>query len=517
VLNPDAIRTTMRRSFSPTAFPDRPVDLLAFIAGLILPLAFAPYGLYPLAILAPAALFWSWLGCSPRRALWRGLLFGLGTFGVGVSWIQESFQFSFVPPLVALALTAGFVGFLACYPAVLGYLLARLSTGGHVQRLLLAFPAAWVMAEWVRGWFLTGFTWLQLGYSQADSPLRHLAPLGGVYLLSWVCAFSAAALVLVIVDSGRRRWLGIPLAAAVWIAALGFAGVRWSEPAGAAQPVALLQGNVSQDLKWRPDQRAPTLGRYLGLTRGSEDARLIVWPETALPGFYQSFTDYLARLDSEVRQRQATILLGVPYRETAGSPVHNSVAVVGGDGGLYHKRHLVPFGEYLPLKGFLGPLTEVLRIQVSDFSPGPDKPPTLEAAGFTVGVSICYEVTFGREVREALPAAQLLINVTNDAWFGDSIGPHQHLQIARMRALETGRYLLRAANTGISAVIGPDGRIIARSRQFRTEILKAMVPPMTGTTPYVRFGDRPVLAALFLLLAVNITLTRRARSGPDAA
>jgi len=507
----------MRTGLSPNAFPDRLVDLLAFIAGLILPLAFAPYGLYPLAILAPGVLFWSWLECSPRRALWRGLLFGFGTFGLGVSWIQESFQFSFVPPLVALVLTGGFVLFLSCYPALLGYLLARLGSGGKAQRLLLAFPAAWVLAEWVRGWFLTGFTWLQLGYSQVDSPLRHLAPLGGVYLLSWVCAFSAAALVLVIADRGRGRWLGIPLVALVWMAAVGLAGIPWSEPAGAAQPVALIQGNVSQDLKWRPDQRGPTLARYLGLTRGSEEARLIVWPETALPGFYQSFTDYLARLDAEVRPRQAAILLGVPYRESANSPVHNSVAVVGGDGTLYHKRHLVPFGEFLPLKGFLGPLTQVLRVQVSDFSPGPDAPPMLEAAGFKLGVSICYEVAFGDEVREALPAAQLLVNVTNDAWFGDSIGPHQHLQIARMRALETGRYLLRAANTGISAVIGPDGRIIARSRQFRAEVLKAAVPPMMGATPYVRFGDRPVLAALFLLLAVTITLTRRGRTAADAA
>lgn len=499
----------------------RVADALALGAGLVLPLAFAPFDLYPLAVLALAVLFALWLGVRPARAAWRGWLFGLGQFGFGVWWIHESFRFSDVSPPLAVFLTAVLVAALALYPALAGYAATRFFSGGDLRgslalrrtHLLLVFPAAWMLVEWLRGVLFTGFTWLQVGYSQIAGPLAGIAPVLGVYGVGWLVALSAAALVLAFYEPGRWRAGAFVALLAVWTLTGALRTVDWTVPAGPPMRVALVQGNVPQSIKWLPDERAPTLERYLEFTREHWNAELIIWPETALPGLYREFTPLTTRLAQQAQRHHTEIFLGAPVERGDPARYYNAVAFLGPERGFYFKRHLVPFGEYVPFRHLLGGLLNLLQVPMSNFSAGPARQPLPDVFGQKVGISICYEAAFGGQIRASLPAARLLVNVSNDAWFGNSIGPHQNLEMARMRALETGRYLARATNTGITAIIGPHGDIRQRLPQFVAAALSGTVTPLRGSTPYVRVGDWPVLLLLGLTLAAALWGTRGRRAG----
>lgn len=487
------------------------------LAGMLLPLAFAPFDFFPLAIISPALLFALWLNVSPRRALWRGWLFGLGMFGIGVTWIFVSiYEFGGGIGLpMSLFLTGLFVLVLACFPALFGYLVTRLypALTPAVSRikLLVVFPVAWTFFEWVRGWFLTGFPWLNLGYSQIDAPLAGLAPLLGVYGVSWATAFSAALLLAAVLDEGglwqRARYVIALLV--LWITA-GLLGMQhWTQASGEPLKVSLIQGNVAQDVKWTPDALEPTVRRYVDLTRQHWDSKLIIWPETAMPLFYHEAARFFDELAREAQANNADLLLGVPYMNMRNQQYYNSMMSLGSRQAFYHKHHLVPFTEYLPMKIALAGVINFLQVPMSDFSKGDAIQKPLEVAGQKAGISICYEAVFGEELIRQLPEATLLVNVSNDAWFGGSIGPHQHLQITRMRALETGRPLLRATNTGITAIIGPNGKFQARAPQFKPYVLTATVQPMSGATPYVRMGNGPVVILLMLALAAGFWGVRK--------
>lgn len=483
--------------------------VLSGAAGLALPLSFSPFDLSPLAPLSLAVLFAVWLEVPPRRALVCGWIYGLAANAFGVFWIHESFQFNHIAIGWALLLTAMLIMFLALYPAVVGYAVRRLPFAGRHGQLLLLLPAAWVLAEWVRGWLFTGFTWLQLGYSQIDSPLRGLLPVGGIYATSLAVAVSAGLLVLVMRERGNKRWPWLLALVFIWIGSGLLGMLKWTAPAGDALEVALVQGNVPQDEKWLPEMRRPTLERYLELTRAHWDADLIVWPEAALPGLRERFDEFVDALANEARANDSYVVFGVPALDADTLALYNSVFVVGGREMVYHKRHLVPFGEYLPLDALLRPVTEAFGLPVADFTPGPQQQAGFEAAGQRLGVSVCYEIAFGNEILDAMPEAALLVTVSNDAWFGTSIGPHQHMQIARTRALETGRYLLRATNTGITAIVAPDGVIEERVPQFEVQVLTGEVLPMKGLTPYARSGDLAVVALVVLMLVGGFALGRR--------
>ena len=486
-------------------------DGAALLAGLLLPFAYAPFDLFPTAVLAPALLLWTWLDCDWRRAALRGWLFGLGMFGFGISWINESFQFSHIGWFISIPLTSLLVAVMALYPALVGYCLARLGGGPRWMRLTLLFPALWTLVEWLRGWLFTGFTWLQLGYSQTDSPLSGWFPVFGVYAISCFCALSAGLLVGAYVARRRLGYIGVLLG--LWLASPLLGQVNWLEPGAPPLRVALLQGNIPQDQKWLPSMRQPTLDRYVTLTREHWNADLIIWPETALPGFYRTMKGFIEEFDEERKRHQADVLLGVPVLEEAPRRFLNSVLLLNETGGFYHKRHLVPFGEYLPFDALLRPMVDFFGLPVARFSPGPSAQVPLSTRGQRLAVFVCYEIAFGGEVRRSLPAANLIITVSNDAWFGTSIGPEQHLQIARVRALETGRYVLRATNTGISAIIDQRGRVVSRSPQFEVHALAGQAIPFSGATPYVRLGDWPVLGMSLVVILVVMGMRRAAALG----
>jgi apolipoprotein N-acyltransferase len=379
----------------------------------------------------------------------------------------------------------------------------------------LAAALAWLFTEWVRGWILTGFPWLAMGYAQGPtSGLNGYAPVLGVYGVSFMSALSAGLLADIQAESGRRRILPAVAVASIWLAGWGLAKVSWTHPYGAPLEVALLQGNIPQEMKWREERAIATLSAYRDMVHASQ-SRLIILPETALPLFYDSIpASYLEDLARHARKVGGDVLSGVPERLADGRYFNSVVTIGTSPSQIYRKQHLVPFGEYIPLKPLFGWIIEVLHIPLSDFSRGTFPQSPLKAAGQRLAVSICYEDAFGEETIAQLPEATLLINVSNDAWFGDSIAPWQHLQIAQMRALETGRYMLRANNTGITALIDEKGHVLHFLEPFHPGVLNARTQSMMGATPYVRMGNYGVGLLAGFLLVLSITLKRLRRPSP---
>jgi len=487
-------------------------DLLAFIAGALLPLAFAPFGLWPLALVLPMVLLWSWDGVTLRRAGLRGGLFGLGVYGFGIYWVFISLHdYGNAPIPFAVLATALMVLVMALYPAALGGLIARWGLPPGPARWLLIFPALWTLLDWVRSWLFTGFPWLAIGYSQTDAPLGQLAPYIGVFGVGWAVVLSAG-LLWTLLNSTRWRarlgWLG--LLAALWLGTWGLGQISWVESAGPVLRVAIVQGNVTQDRKWDPDALDETLTRYVQLSLPEQNqSDVIIWPETAIPALLDEVRPFVAALAGVAQQAGVDYVTGIPTGSWETSVFHNSIIGVGRSPGLYHKRRLLPFGEYLPLRGLLLFFRDWVDIPMADFTPGDPEQPLFRAGGQPVGLSICFEAVFGSEIRRALPEATWLINLSNDAWFKDSTAPHQHLQIARMRALEVGRYLARATNTGVSAILDERGRIRARGPQFQAEVIRGEVQPLRGLTPYARFGDWPAVVMMIGLLILGLFLGRR--------
>jgi apolipoprotein N-acyltransferase len=469
--------------------------LLPLGAGAACVFGFAPFYAWPVPIVALAALFHVWSRSeTPRQAALSGYAFGLGYFLAGVSWVYVSLHdYGSMPaPLAALA-TFLFCAFLALYFAAPGWIVARLAaTPG--RRLALA-AAATPMLEWVRGWLFTGFPWLNLGTSQVpSSPLAGYAPYLGAYGASLAVAACAALACALVASRAWSRGRVIPLAvlAAIVVAGALGAEVEWTRPAGPRVQVALLQGNVAQEVKWREEMRVRILDDYRAMIFAAR-ARIVIVPETALPAFLDRLPpDYVESLREHARASGKEILLGTVERNARGGEVdyYNSVVSLTAAGlPSYRKRHLVPFGEFIP-PGFSWILA-VLRIPMSDFARGTPAQPELRAAGIPIGVAICYEDIFGEEVIDALPQAQLLVNVSNDAWFGRSFAADQHLQASQMRALETGRWMVRSTNTGVTAAIDPRGRVVSRLPAFTAGTLVETVEPRSGMTPYARLGNAP--------------------------
>jgi len=480
--------------------------LFAAVAGSLLPLAFAPYGLYPIALIMPAVLFAMWNRVNPAQGFLLGGLFGLGMFGTGITWIFISIhEHGNVDLILSLFLTSLFVIVLSLFPAFAGFCAVRLKSSGSPRyetlRMVMIFPSIWVLFEWIRGWFLTGFPWLNLGYSQIDAPLAGLAPVAGVYGVSLATAICCALLAATF-NLGRREIKGgyLIVFISLWLVIAAVLHIEWTGRDGTAIKVAIVQGNIPQDLKWHPEMRQPTFELYTALTRKHWDSDLIIWPETALPAFYDEARDFLQDLGKEARSNHSDLLVGLVYQEPDSLKYYNSMVSVGERERLYHKQHLVPFTEYLPLKTLLAGIVDFMNVPMSDFSAGSRNQPLLQVAGHKIGMSICFEDAFGEEVIRTLPDASILVNVSNDAWFGRSIAPFQHLQIARMRALETGRPLMRATNTGISAMIDHSGKVQSVAPQFTEYVLSAKTQPMTGSTPYVQYGNYPVLFLICLML-----------------
>lgn len=505
-------------------------SLVAALAGAATVFGFAPFYWYPLPVITCALLITLWRNAASARAAARlGFMFGLGCFSAGVSWVYVSMHdFGAMPAWLAAALTLLLCAYMALFPALAGWLYRRLGAASLLATLA-ALPALWTLTEWLRGWLFTGFPWLALGYSQVPaSALAGYLPLAGVYGVTMAVILSAALLNVLwaraIAQCGQgwsRRLLSVldrpALLAlvALWTGGYVLGQLNWTLPVGEPVSVALIQGNIAQDLKWRDDRVQSTLITYRDLVAAS-DAKLIVLPETALPLFLHNVPqNYFDELRAQARRNGGDILIGAPERGDAHTYFNTVMSIGSAPQQFYRKSHLVPFGEFVPLKLLFGWFLDVAQIPLADFSRGDEHQQPLAVAGQRVAVNICYEDAFGAEIARQLPQATLLVNVSNVAWFGHSIAPQQHLQISQARAIETGRPMLRATNTGMTAIIDPRGTVLGVAPEFAPAVLRGVVQGYTGATPYVGWGDLPVLAGAMLM--VGLAWWRRPRdAGPVA-
>jgi apolipoprotein N-acyltransferase len=488
--------------------------LFAAIAGILFTLAFAPFDYAYLALVALILLFASWQNITPGRAMLRGYLFGLGSFGLGVSWVYISIHdFGRANMLSSGLLTCLFVGFWALFPALAGYLSVKIMPINKGLISTLIMPVVWLLIEYFRGyWVLNGFPWLQIAYSQLETPLAGYIPVVGVYGTGFLVALTASTIVFIF--QTRKHWLLLTsVLAVIWATGNVLQAIKWTKAIGDPIRVTLIQGNITQDQKWLPENRLNTLLLYKKMTEQHWDSAVIVWPETSIPAYLSEVNEwFLLPLSQTALQHKSDLIVSLPAHGNSEDEKYNAVMTLGKETGLYRKKHLLPFGEYLPWQPVSGFILNRLAIKLGNFKSGGIDQPLLKAGGYPFITSICYEDAFGNEGIRGLPDAAYLVNVTNDGWFGDSIEPYQHLQIARMRAMETGRFLLRSTNTGATAIVAPDGKIISQAPLFKATTLNGMITPMGGMTPYARLGDTPIIYTLVILLFVMVVFIRRLKA-----
>lgn len=487
------IGETLEREFTPL-IGWRASLVLALLAGLVLPFAFAPTDwtvLAPLSILVFYALLHA---RSPREAAWLGWLFGVGYFGIGVSWVYHSLHiFGGAAEVFAGLITVIFVLVMTVFPAVTAWLFARLATPRRWTFNLCLFAALWVLSELLRNSIMGGFPWILLGYAQTAEPLGALAPVVGVYGISFLLiVMSLAAMHALVVRPRASRLACAALTVLVGLSAWGASQREFTEAKANTFGIRLAQANIAQELKFSRERLLRSLNDYLALSEQDlgDDIDLIVWPETAIPTSFANVDNYIAPVIERLEARGVDVLAGGFDRD--GDDSYNAVRQLGGQRQMYRKRHIVPFGEYLPMRGVLELFGGLIVLPGSDLARGRGPHVPLVIGGEGIGVSICYEDVFGEEMRPLLPSSSILVNVSNDAWFGDSAAPHQHEQKARMRAREMGRPMVRVTNTGVSSAIRYDGTIIGRIPHGVAGVLDVDVQPRTGTTPYVVWGNWPV-------------------------
>ncbi|MDA7742222.1 apolipoprotein N-acyltransferase [Francisellaceae bacterium] len=498
-------------------FPNLPtklIDLIVFLAGGLLVFAFSPFYFSFLAFISLACLFASWVSCTPKRAAWRGFLFGVSSFGLGVSWVFVSINtYGNTNIFVSTSITALFVFGLSLFPALTGYLssklLQRSPQSRSYLRLAVIFPSIWVLIDLLRGWIFTGFPWLYIGYTQTNTFIGGLAAIGSVYLVSLITALLSTLLVIVFIAPRLKHKICVLVIGLLILdSSYLLDNITWTKPLQQKPTsVTLVQGNVPQLMKWNPNAAEDILNTYYHLTKNNMSS-LIFWPENALPLFAQQIGSYLESVDALADTHHAALITGIPVTHDEGKAYYNGAMVLGEGHGEYLKHHLVPFGEYLPLKGLIGPVLQFMHIPMSNFSAGPLHQPLLHMNNVKVALSICYESAYPNQIRIQSKRSNLMAVISDDAWFGNSFGPWQHLQMAQMRAIENGRYLVQATNDGITAIINNHGEVIKEIPQFKPMVLKGQVLLFKGQTPWQRYGMTPLIMLLLFMLLLAMLYRR---------
>ncbi|ABF13876.1 apolipoprotein N-acyltransferase [Candidatus Palibaumannia cicadellinicola] len=483
--------------------------VLAIITGASGTLAFAPYNIWPAAIFSLTGLLLITLNCSVRQAAFLGLIWGISLFGTGIKWIYISIaQFGDMHYLVNIALVVLVSSYLALYPMLFTSLLVKLWPQNSLWRLTVSAPVLWSLTEFLRGWVLTGFPWLQFGYSQIDGPLKGLAPILGVEAITFLLVIISGLITSAI---SNKRMLHALWAITLLLFFWPLSFLHWYQPKEQSSiKVALVQGNITQSIDWDINQIQQIKNIYLEYTQALlGQAQIVIWPESAIPAYESNQNNFLVKLDQQLRQQNTSLITGIIDNRPSldSNQYYNSIIVLGeaipykyASNNRYNKYHLVPFGERIPLPSILLPLVKLCNLPISSLNQGNYLQPPLFVAGMKIIATVCYEIIIGSQVRENFHSdADFLLTISNDAWFGDSIGPWQHFQMARMRSLELGRPLLHSTNNGITAVVNADGTIQAQLPQFTRQVLNVMVTPTHGITPYVRGG-------YFLLWMINIIM-----------
>lgn len=505
--------------------PGFPGHFFALASGALLPFSFAPYQIWPLQFVSLAFLYLSVQQLTSKQALWRGWWFGFGLFAAGVSWVYVSIHFySHTPMALAAFMTLGFVAGLALFLAIQTWAFQKWFQSKPYAPL--SFAAIWALGEWWRSWFLTGFPWLLIGDPHVDTWLGGYAPILGVYGVSFLVALSAAYAVVFLPSlkqdmnsktlSNPTKW-GVALYTAPWLLGGILFQINWTTTDGDPIEVVAIQGNIPQERKWLAEEIYPTLEKYREASEQNWDADVILWPETAITVLHHQAKEYIKFLDESGKEHKTALLSGIPYQQQQSEDYpgafHNTIMGLGEGSGLYHKRKLVPFGEYMPFPDSWRPLLSFFNIPMSQFMQGQTSQLGLkvesEQHAYSIAPFICYDVVYPDYVAEQSRDSGMMVTISNDAWFGASIGPKQHLGIARMRALENGRYLLRSTNTGITALMNDKGDIVAQLPQFEFGVLRAEAEIKTGNTPFNIWGSNLILGLMTCLLLAVTWLDRK--------
>lgn len=490
--------------------------LLVLFAGAIAPLSLSPVNFWPAAFIAVFVLLLVLENTRPKQAAKLGWLFGLGFFGVGASWVYVSINvYGNASGLFAAFLTLLFVAGLALLFALQCWFYQLLFSSTQPA---LGFAACWVLFEWLRSWLFTGFPWLYFGYAHINTVLANLAPVLGVLGISFiVVVLSGTIYEIFLIWRKEKRWLYrqmIPCGIRFMVIAVTLvylSSFSWVEEANRNVDVALVQANIDQNLKFDPAYLGESLNLYNGLSAPLWENDIVIWPETAIPLLYQRAAAELAYFDQLASENNSTLISGILYNED--NKIYNSITAIGNGSGVYHKQKLVPFGEYVPFTAIMESLLELFSLPMSSLASGPAKQDLLQASGFSLAAYICYEVVYPDFVRKQAHEADFLITISNDTWFGASFGPLQHLQMAAMRALENGRYMVRATSNGVTAFINEKGQIVSQAEQFEIATLQATVPVFQGRTPFSYWGSWPiVLFSFFILLAIYLIKLRVSKS-----
>lgn len=477
--------------------------LLVLLAGALIAPSLAPFNTPYLALLPPAILYL----CSRKRSIkqssWLGYIFGLGFFGTGASWVFVSIhEHSHTPLPIAITLTVLFVAGLALLFALQQYLWKKLFSA---RLQALSFIGCWVLFEWLRSWLFTGFPWLYLGNAALDTPFQNLLPIGGVWLASFAMLATAITAAEFICSRNLRALLLLPLP----LIASMLSQHPWTTTTDNALKIAIVQPNIPQQIKWNPEYRPEIFAKYIKLSQPHIDAELMLWPETAIPALFQHAATPLAELLSDLDSNGSTLISGLPSTTRDGNHpkgyrVHNSLAVLTTNSGIYHKQRLVPFGEYVPMETQIRGLLDFFNLPMSSFSLPLGEQPLLSVGNQKISATICYEIAYPELVRKNSLNADILLTVSNDTWFGASIAPAQHMQIARVRAVENGRWLIRGTNNGLTGIIDPQGQVVEQLPQFQAGVLRTQVYGMQGMTPFQEFSSLPILLLACLLAILGL-------------
>jgi apolipoprotein N-acyltransferase len=485
----------------------RVTDVLVFLLGALLPLSFAPINIIIFAVLSPAGLLL--ILRTRQHIFWRGWLYGFGYFTVGVSWIFISIHFFGGTPIwLAAIFTLLFTATLGLFIAGFTFFFVRFFSTSHTVALTLGFACCWVLQEILRTYLFTGFPWLLLGTTQTNTLLKNFAPLIGVYGISFICVLFAGLLINAIFS--RTRFI-LSISTIILILVVGWllSFKPWTTPIHQPLTVNLIQGNIAQSIKWQPSYLKEIMGRYQNLTATNWNADLIVWPEGAIPDIYSYHNSYFQNLYIEANQHNTSIAAGVFLSDANEQRYYNSVIIIGKGSGQYSKRHLVPFGEYVPFAAQLRGLIQFFDLPMSALSPGDNQQPLLQVKDNLIAAYLCYEVAYPNLIRNNLPAANLLLTMSDDSWFGKSWAGSQTLQIAQMRALETGREHILVGNDSNTAIIDSHGNILVLSKHYQEDIIHGQVQPYSGSTPWVEIGGMPEFILLILLTLGCMIIDRK--------
>ena len=474
------------------------------LAGILLTGAFAPFNLWPFAIIAIAYLFFAWQtqANTAKRACLYGWLFGLGFFTSAISWIYISlYTFGGLPLWLAIFISALLIALLALFPAITGYLLNRIFTPNHKLIYLFAFACLWVLMECIRSYLLSGFPWALLAYSQTNSPLAGFIPMLGELGVSWLICIVAALLVNILQWSEAKQVFMLIALFSVFGLGLAFQQIHWTDSIDKPITISAVQASVPQQLKWEATQFKANLQTYTNMTEKALTSDLIIWPESAITLPLQYVDDYLSVWDQRLKKRHKTLLIGLPL-QTNFETYYNGLIIIGANHGEYKKRHLVPFGEYPFLYPISKYIIQYFHIPMSNFTPGDKQQPLIALNRLKLASYICYEIAYENLVLSDFPQANLIVNISDDSWFGHSLAAWQQVQIGQFRAIETGRYAIFATNDGITAVTNPQGRFIKRLPRYQKAILTTQVIPMAGRTPIMALGRWRILLSILGILLI---------------